>query len=307
MDFKLRPLNQSLISRFLYKGEEREDICPLKVFSVDIEKTHRYKTESMQKGSYFETLCIGKGAGGRITEDLPRKRVVRDREVENEKRKEHGLPIVKGDKTIDQIRIEAQAVRFKALAAKYQITILPENCQVQVLIPWHKNPDIHLSMEYDIFPTTIIAEGGLRLAIIDVKLTANIHSDFGEYAWGNPEQMDLIQSYMYHYGARRVIDHVDMNPHIKDLLTKPAVNLIKANQLDFFYWVFNYKKAELEDKLVKIAWDPKKEAELHESIRKTVSLIEYYELLQWPAYPDYNRCRTCPVFECDKRATVQTV
>jgi hypothetical protein len=307
MDFKIRPLNQSLISRFLYKGEEREAICPLNIFSVDIEGTHKYKTESMQKGSYFETLCIGKGAGGRITEDLPRKRLPKDREAENEKRKEHGIPEIKGDKTIDQIRIEEQAARFKVLAAKYQITILPENCQVRLIIPWHKNPEVYLTMEYDIFPTAIITQEGPKLAIIDIKLTANIHSDWGEYAWGSPDQMDLIQSYMYHYGARRVVDHVDMNPQITGLLTKPAVNLIRNNQLDFYYWVFNYKKKELEDKLIKITWDAIKEAELHESIRKTISLIEYYEQLRWPASPDYNRCRNCPVMECPDRATIQSV
>jgi hypothetical protein len=307
MDFKQRPLNQSLISRFLYKGEERETLCPKKIYCIDIAKTHHYRTGSMLNGSYFETLCIGSGAGGRITNDLPRKRLVKARELENIKRKESGLPEVKGDKTMDQIRIEQQAQRFKLLSAKYQITVLSENTQVKVKVPWHKNPEIMLSGEFDIFPTAIITSDGLKLAIIDLKLTADINGNFGEYCWGAPEFMDLIQAYMYHYIARQVIDHVGTNPHITEILTKPAVELIKQNQLEFYYWVFNYKKESLEDKLVKVVWDATKETELHEAIRKTVSLIEYYEQLQWPTKPQYKLCKECTVFSCPDKTSIQNV
>lgn len=307
MDFKKHPLTQSLISRFLYKGEERELFCPSKTYHIDMIKSHHYRTASMLNGSYFETLCIGSGAGGRITEDLPRKRLVKARELENIKRKQSGLPEIKGDKTMDQIRIEQQAQRFKVLSAKYQITVLDENTQVRITIPWHKNPEIYLSMEFDIFPTAIITNEGLKLAIIDLKLTADINTSFGEYCWGAPEYMDLIQAYMYHYGARQVINHVDNNPRMVELLTKPAVALIQHNQLEFYYWVFNYKKETLEDKLVKVVWDVTKEQELHEAIRKVASLIEYYEQLGWPAKPNYKLCKECTVFSCQSKQTVQSV
>jgi len=308
MDFKKYPLTQSLISRFLYKGEERELFCPKKTYCIDMIKSHHYVTGSMNNGSYFETLCIGSGAGGRITDDLPRKRLVKARELENIKRKETGLPEVKGDKTMDQIRIEQQAQRFKVLSAKYQITVEPKgNTQVRIIIPWHKNPEIYLSCEFDIFPTAIITNEGLKLAIIDLKLTADINASFGEYCWGAPEYMDLIQAYMYHYCARRVLDHIDMNPNVVELLTKPAVNLIQQNQLEFYYWVFNYKKETLEDKLIKVQWDSMKETELHEAIRKTISLIEFYEAKSWPEKPQYKLCKECTIFECKSRTNVQSI
>ena len=307
MDFKKHPLTQSLISRFLYKGEERELFCPSKTYHIDMIKSHHYRTASMLNGSYFETLCIGSGAGGRKTEDLPRKRMVKARELENIKRKESGLPEIKGEKTMDQIRIEQQAQRFKLLSAKYQITVLDENTQVRITIPWHKNPEVHLSCEFDIFPTAIITNEGLKLAIIDLKLTADINTSFGEYSWGAPEYMDLIQAYMYHYCARQVINHVDTNPRIVDILTKPAVNLIQQNQLEFYYWVFNYKRDTLEDKLVKVVWDATKEQELHEAIRKVVSLIEFYEASKWPEKPNYKLCKECTIFECKSRTNVQQI
>jgi len=307
MNYKERPLNQSLITRFLYKGEEKTPICPKHIYFTDILKTHKYRTESMYKGSFFETLCIGRGAGGRIIDDLPRKRLKKEQEIENIKREKQGFPPLKGDKTIDQIRIEQQAARFKVLSAKYQVTVLNENTQVKIIVPWHKNPEIYLSMEFDIFPTAIISNDGFRMAIIDLKLTGDIHTTFGEYCWGAPEYLDVIQAIMYHYGARQVVNYVELNPHMTELLTKPAVSLIKKNDLDFYYWVFNYKKAKLEDKLIKVSWDSTRENELHEAIRKTVALIEYYENLEWPAEPNFKLCKECTIFDCPQRQTIQSI
>jgi hypothetical protein len=261
----------------------------------------------MLKGAFFETLCIGRGAGGRITDDLPRKHLVKARELENQKRILAGLPEIKGEKTMDQIRIEQQAARFKILSAKYQITVLENNTQVKIMVHWHKNPEIMLGCEFDIFPTAIITNEGLKMAIIDLKLTADVNATFGEYCWGAPEFLDLIQAYTYHYMARQVINHVNLNPHLTELLTKPAVDLIRNNQLEFYYWVFNYKKEVLDDKLIKVTWDEQKEQEFHEAVRKTVSLIEYWEKLDWPARPNYKLCKECTVFECTQRQTIQQI
>jgi hypothetical protein len=316
MDFKKNPLNQSLITKFLYKGEERENTCPKNLYHLYIIKTHKYSTDSMRKGHFFETLCIGRGSGGQIQNDLPRKKLLKAKELENIKRKQLNLPLLQGEKTSDQERIEQQAKRFKILCAKYQITPIEENTQTKVIIPWHKNPDIYLKMEFDIFPTAIMtderikdnpSDTGLRLAIIDIKLTADLNSTYGEYCWGSPEYMDHSQGYMYHYGARQIINHVDLNPHMTSILTRNVIELIREDNLRFYYWVFNYKKELLEDKLVKVNWDPTVENELHEMINKTINLIEYNERLGWPTKPDYKVCKECPVFDCKDRESVQSV
>ena len=50
-----------------------------------------------------------------------------------------------------------------------------------------------------------------------------------------------------------------------------------------------------------------REKELHESIRKTVALIDYYEKLDWPAKPNYKLCKECTVFDCKERQTIQSI
>ena len=305
MNFKERPLNSSLIKRFLYRGDERELLCPYQIYAVDIAKTHHYQTESMLKGSYFETLCLGRGANNQVTDDLPRKKLSKKQIIENHKLVAQEKPPYKGDKTLDQVRIERQAQIFKVLCDKYQVTVTYGNTQVRIIVPWHRNTEVLLSMEFDIFPTAIITKDGLRLAIIDIKLTADVESSFGEYCWGRPEFMDITQALMYLYGVKKLAANIDMNPHMRDLLTRPAINLIEHNQIDFFYWVFSYKK--IDNKLIKVAWDQTREQELHETINKAVSLIDYYEAMGWPTKPHYSLCKTCPVLECIHRQTIQEI
>lgn len=314
MDFKRYPLRQSLISKFIFKGEERQDICPRQIYLIDILKKYHYVTESMLKGKFFETLCIGSGAGGEMVLDLPRKKLKKAEERENIKRKSLDLPLILGEKTIDQIRIEDQAKRFKILCSRYQITAFDSNTQVRIVVPWAKNPDVHLSMEFDIFPTAIMTnerisedDTGLRLAIIDLKLTMDLNVQFGAYSWGAPEYMDHIQAYMYHYGARQLIKHIDMNEYIKPLITKNVAEALTNKNINFYYWVFNYKKETLEDKLIKVKWDNLKELEMHESINKAIAVIEEHEEKGWEAIPDYKRCRKCPILDCDKRQSIEEI
>lgn len=307
MNFNKHPLHQSLISRFLYHGDERENICPRQIYNQSIIKKYPYVSEPMVKGMFFETLALGSASGNRIIDDLPRKALSKKQQTENEKRKELKQAPIKGEKRVDQVRIETQAARFKRLCAKYQVTVFENNTQVPIIIPWHKNKDVLLAMELDIFPTAIMTEEGLKMAIIDLKLTAKLDSTFGEYSWGSPQYMDHIQAKMYHYGVRQIINNVERNEHLKDILTKPVMNLILNNKIKFYYWVFEYKKEEMRDKLIEYEWDSEKEAELHESIRKTINLIEYYEQQEWPAAPDYSLCKECTVLNCDKKQTIQTI
>ena len=92
----------------------------------------RPETLAMICGSYFETLCLGSGAGGRKTLDLPRKTL-------SEKRYREmiasGIPEseIKGDKTIDQLRIEQQVLRFPQRLAELKIAINEHNTQVPIM------------------------------------------------------------------------------------------------------------------------------------------------------------------------------
>jgi len=289
----------------MHNGDERE-VCARKIGMIDIFKHYQFEqTESMLKGKFFETLCIGRSRGGEMTTDLPRKKLTKKQEIENRVKVSKGGQPSKGEKTIDQIRIEEQKQRFEALCKKYQVKIMEENTQVPLAVQWTKNTDVMLTMELDIFPTTLILDEELNVAIIDLKLTADLHSTYGEYCYGDIHNLDLIQGKMYHYGIRHM-DNV-LNPHIDVVMTESLQNMIDDNKVLFVLWVFNYKKALLEDKFIKIKWDAAKEAELHESIRKTVSYIEMYDEMGWPANPDYHFCKNCPVTECTDRITHESI
>jgi len=275
MDFEKHPISQSLIKKFLHNGDERE-YCPRKVGMIDLFKHYRLEeTPAMTKGKFFETLCLGRSRGGETTVDLPRKKLNKAAEASNRIRIRKGELPQKGEKTIDQLRIEDQAQRFRAMCAKYQVVVYEDNTQVPIAARWKNNEDVMLQGEMDIFPTPLLLDNELNAAIMDLKLTADIHSTYGEYCYGDIHNLDLIQAKMYHYMVRNM--DPELNPHLENIMTDSLDSLIQKNQMLFVLWVFNYKKGTLEDKFIKIKWDASKEAELNESIRKVVATVEMYE------------------------------
>ena len=305
MNFEQYPISQSLIKEFFHNGEEK-DICPSRTAQIHIfHHYHLEETESMLKGKFFETLCIGKSRKGEQVLDLPRKKLKKIEEIENRIRVKEGKELILGEKTIDQLRIETQAQRFRTLCMKYQIMVLDENTQVPIVIRWHKDPDVLITMELDIFPTPILLNEELSVAIIDLKLTADIHSTYGDYCYGAPHEMDLIQGKMYHYGIRKM--DFELNPHLENRISDSLKRMIDDNKVLFLLWVFNYKKEVPEDKFIKIKWDPAKEAELHASIAQTVAAIEFYDKQGWPTNPIKTLCKDCPIFDCKDRLEIESI
>jgi hypothetical protein len=247
----------------------------------------------MQFGSYFETLAIGSGARGNKTFDLPRKTLNTKQEAANRLAVSKGNPpIYYGEKSINQIRIEAQALEFKKLCAKYQITIAPPyNTQVLIYKRW--DDDVLLSGELDIFPTLVLGAEP-KLCIIDLKLTADLSSAFGEFAWGDFESMDKIQGVMYQYLVRDIDYDLNSqmgNENLSELVSPTIQQIIERNDLKFLFWVFDYKKPidKLGNKFFPVDYDTNAESQLKETIRKTISLLDTYESAGWQR----KVCKTC--------------
>ena len=294
-------INQSLIKKFFYKGELR-DYCPFSVNATSIAKTHNSISDSMNKGSYFETLCLGGSANNSATDDLPRKKLTAKQILAGQKM---------GDKTIDQTRIEQQHLVFERQKAIYQINVQAlVNTQVRVYKQWSKNDDILIHGEHDIFPTTILLpERGIRLASIDLKLTGSF-SDFGEYCWLTPSAMDHTQGYMYHELARDIDLQLNMdiepNNKLQDLYTGAIKKQLELNELLFFYWVFTYKQSggQQLNKFVEVPWNTSVKTELNETIRKTVEQINKQNRNGWiDKVSSKSTCQGCPVLECTQRFT----
>lgn len=306
MDFTKFPINQSLIRKYLHNGEERV-FCHRNIYLTSIKRSIRGEaTMPMLYGKYFESKALGQTAKGeKPVLDLPRKKLTKAIKAENAVREAEGKPLILGEKFKDHERVDDQVNRFKALVNAKRIIVTDANVQVPIKVRWEKDPDVMLQGELDIFPTTILVADELKAAIIDLKLTANIHSTFGEYCYGSPEYLDLIQAKMYHYLVRRA--DINLNPHLDQLITSSVKKLIEQNNVLFMLWIFNYKGDVLEDKFINVKWDGGKQAELHESIRKTIALIEDGEAQDWPTNPVYSLCKNCPWKECPDRDQIQTV
>lgn len=299
-------INQSLVKKFFYKGVVR-DYCPYCIYCENIAKTHNRQTESMTEGSYFETLCLGSGVRGNITNDLPRKKLTSKQILAGQ---------TLGDKKINQIRLEKQHLNFQRLCGTYQINVQKEvNTQVRIIKRWinsyFPNEEIYIEGELDIFPTTILLpKRGLRLAVIDLKATGKFDT-FGEFCWADPENLDKTQGWMYNELIRDIDIELNLKMYpdskLKYLYTGPIKQQLDATEPLFFFWVFNYKE-ELKNKIIEVLYDNKAKEELHESIRKTVEEILKNQRKGWTnVNPTYDNCKMCAVTECKNKIAFKPV
>lgn len=287
---------QSDMRMIIRKGEEIPH-CPRQFMEVKVLKNFSWEpTLSMLYGSYFETLCLGRGAAGKMVLDLPRK-------VLSEKKKREmqimGIPDeqIKGEKTVDQIRIEQQALRFPQRLTELKVTINEYNTQVPILK--HLWDNVYVSGELDIWPSLMLTHEGLRWVILDLKLTSDVYNTWGEYCWGEPENMDHTQGHMYLELIKNIDFH--LNPHLRELQdTMPTVfEMANNGEFSFYYWVWGYKKEPLhlqEKYNIRVHYGPTERSELWESFRKYVAIVEHYLALNAiPTQPCYDFCAKCPV------------
>lgn len=257
-------ISQSLVKQMYRKGDEVEH-CPAQINALYIEKSASIESLTFDRGNYFEYLAIGAGAiAGNVVDDLPR--------------------LKNGDKSVDQIRIEEQAMRFKSLMPMYGMK--PLEVQKIVKTPWVYDDDVTLRIVIDFISPIKYRTGPIvhdyDLALIDLKLTQNINNTFGDFSWGFPANMDLIQAVFYY--------------HVWEEHT--------GEKAPFYYWVFDHKKNP-ENKIIrKKDPEPIDLAELHESIRKTHANLIYYAANEWPTNPNINLCKRCPLKDLCKDSVV---
>lgn len=269
-------ISQSIIKEFLTHGEKRE-YCPLRAYSHLMVKTHNVTTASQEKGNFFETLCIGSGYDGKETNDLPRKK--------------------NGDKTTDQLRIEEQHLRFKALADQYKVVVVP-GVNTQSTIYKRFDDEVILEAHMDIYPVTVqlFPDEEPEYAIIDTKLTSDLKSSFGMFNWNNAASMDHIQAYMYMECA------TDIDMALNDEMDNNLEEFIKNTNLErmlsitptFMYWVFDYSPRK-NVKIIRVSYDATKKAELYQSIRTSKEIIQKHNRLDnWSdVCPSKENCSYC--------------
>ena len=248
------------ISQSLIKLFEAENYCPKKIYHTHITRSHIMPTsDSMLKGSYFETMVIGSGARNSIVTELPR--------------------LKNGNKSTDNIRIDKQIENFPIVLEKYGIAPpKPQNCQVNIQVSKH-GFDLDLTLDFA-SKMNNPDYGDFPVAIIDLKLTKDVNNTFGDFCWGTPENLDYLQAQFYTFGFR---EHFSELKRLPPNYTPP-----------FFYLIFDYK-TNIEDKLIKTEYDESIEEELFERIERADNKIKEAQKLDWEARPDYTHCKNCPL------------
>ena len=214
------------ISPSSYKDLNRPDVCPKKWHAEWVTKEIEFKSsEAMDKGSFFEYLCIGGGAKAddNITE----------------------LPLTKaGKKTADQERIEQQAEVFKELF----------NPESEHYLGWDivdvqkRLENEHFKGYYDI--KAVNSTTG-ELAHIDLKLTAKIKG-YGDYDWSDVTKTDTIQLPLYKLTDTDKIDKLfylvfDYSPEMNILfreveLTEDGEDIIREQLMNAYEIANLYEK-----------------------------------------------------------------
>lgn len=272
-------INGSLIKKMTFKGEKR-NYCPLKLYRVEIMRMYDDEPTIYQaRGLYFESMGLGETAHGDAVTDLPRLR--------------------NGQKGIDQIRIDAQIENFKRLAVEHGTVIIPEgknkNIQVKHKVVWDGGPEfsdikVFITMAFDWVTPITVDNKDYHAAIVDLKLSGNMKTNFGEFCWSRPEDMDHISMFIYSFSTK----------------------------LPVFYWVFDYSK-HLLNQIYPINTninhpDRQKQdearlrlKEMDETIRKCIIDIQTYDQLGWHTEPSFENCKNCPILECPDRKRNQEI
>lgn len=271
-------ITQSLIKQLYHHGEELP-YCPWHVYTHFVNHSKEFTSPDMEKGVFFETLCLGSGMGGKTITDLPRK--------------------VNGERSLDQTRIEEQHLRFEQMKRKYKIHVIPgHNTQLRAFKRWSE--DVLLQCDFDIFPTAITTKERDIYAIIDIKLTKDIHQDYSMFSWNSAASIDPIQAYMNMEIA------TDMDPVLNATIMESIPSMVTASMLKltptFFFMIFDYSP-KMNVKMIEVEYTPDKQRELKETIRKMVEKMTYHESVdKWQTYiPSYANCSKCNDWECAGR------
>ena len=271
-------ISNTLINQFFNRGDEKE-YCAKRVFETYMTGNFWMKpTDAMNAGSYFETKCIGGGAGGSKVLTMP--------------------PGRGGKISVAQKRIDGQVAQFKMLVDEYGMILSDDGSNIQVKGMKHFQQNEWLDVEVFItgeadFISPIGNYRGKSFdnTIIDLKLTKDLTSTYGPFAWGNLEFINTQQGTMYHL----IFD------------------------LPFAFWLFDYKPKGPENKLIFVNHDVNHSnpavankakyrlSSTKEVIRKTANEICHNFIKGWEANPKSELCRGCPVVGCKERNIMEEI
>lgn len=272
-------ISQSLIKSF-YNKTVLVEHCPRKIYTKSFLKETVEETSIAQlRGIYFERHVLG---GGDLF-TLPGHKTT-NREL---------LPTQ---------RINEQIKKFNDVVVENVMMVHPTiNTQIPIIKRY--NERFLLKGVLDWFPTFVLYEGDIRLAVVDLKLTSDLTNDFGGFAWGNYENMDWLQGAMYHH----LVHDIDweLNKHLTPLQKKfiqRFENILNREEELFLYLVFDYTE-HLRHEFYESVWDYDKLKYVENQVENTIHQIELNDLSGWQPNPG-SECKKC-LINCPVRAKIQ--
>lgn len=241
-------------SQSALKDFEKELTCPVRWKHQWLMNEFEYKpSDAMRMGLLFETLVLGATAkdDSISVDDFPKNK--------------------DGSLKADIKRIVEQAEYCKDILFnkehKDYIGVTITDAQLTI---YHKRNRIVIDA---------LGTNSNGLVMLDLKFTGDVNSTFGDYCWGTPDKMDLIQQGFYQmivedkYGKkidRNILLVFDNKPHKGKKLIE--VNLTDAGR-----------------------------ERVRERIGEFDTIINEYEEEGWPYMPSLSECKDCQLASCPYR------
>lgn len=271
-------ISKSLIRQLIYKGQPYP-VCPYKVYhTLLLRDADTPPSDSMMKGLYFESKCLGSTADRWIVTDLPRHKKT-------------------GEKLADHQRIDQAVELFEKVKEDYGLVVESDRVQLYHKRRWidplcNWDIEIYLDGTLDLLSPITNHSYSFPEATIDLKLTRDrdvvdtfSNGLFHSTPWGYMEHADFTEAMMYRliFGkpfVYLVFDYKATNPGYRDIPVISDINDPDPQKAD---------KAAL------------RMADLNQTIRWVVDCIIQWEASGWPMTPIPKVCNSCPIDDCSKR------
>lgn len=214
--------------------------------------------QAIRWGQYFEQIVLGSGVDGKTIELTPE-------EIRSVYYK--------------RIKQQAEVARkyiFKDLGLQFMLSQARLEAVVQV-----DGIDIPIEGHID----GISGDNGVPKLVLDTKYTGDTKNTFGDYSWGKPESMDMIQLVIYLHLVR--------------------VNYSSVTDLEGMYYVAD-SKVEMNVSVITPEFSDEYTFHCFQRIKEAyLNISNMVRFNHFPASPEFNKCKNCPLFKiCKDRADV---
>ena len=253
-------LSKFIMSQSKLKDFENEDGCPMFWWFKYVDGTAKISSDAMEQGLYFESECIDAHAHDDELISVP---------VSVEKNQK---PTALGKRMASQV--DKFKDWFDEESETYQGHIITD---VQL-----KLSGIIGGLQWEGTADFMTEKEPKSQYMWDLKHTADVTNTFGDYGWGNYQNLDYLQQVVYNelyeQQEKRSLDGIYML--VMDSSTKQGHKRIKVD----ITWDTPATLKEVEDRL--------------DDFKETV---DYYNENGWPKITCKRECETCPFKKCPKK------